>query len=285
MRYAIFSCVALLASLLLGWLLARAIGRRRAFGRGATALLSLVLGLSTMTAVVVIYLLRYAPASSQALQALHGSEDVSVQDTEEGFLFDGPGTDACLVLLPGARVQAEAYAPLMLGLAERGVDCHLVEAPLHMAPLASGRVDAILAREPGRRWVLAGHSLGGVVACSSASWHAGQVEGVVLLASHPAVQLPEGSWLLSIYGSEDAVLERKSYQDARDLWPPDAREVVIEGGNHAGFAYYGTQAGDGVALIPAEDQQEQAVQAIVEAIFAHQGQESAQHVRGGHHGS
>ena len=273
MRYAIFSCIALAASLLVGWLLTRAIGRGRPkpLARWAAALLTLALGLSVMAAGMAAYLMRYAHAQEPALLALEGSQSVAVSRTEEGYLFDGPGTETSLVFLPGAKVQAEAYAPLMLGLAEQGVDCHLIEAPLHMAPLASPRVDDILSRDPDRRWVLAGHSLGGVVACSSAAAPAGEVEGVVLLASHPAVQLPGNAWLLSVYGSEDGVLERGAYEDARDLWPSRSREVVIAGGNHAGFAYYGHQAGDGAARLSAADQQDQTVRAIVDAIRAQEG--------------
>ena len=42
---------------------------------------------------------------------------------------------------------------------------------------------------------------------------------------------------------------------------------MIEGGNHAGFGSYGAQRGDGTATISAQEQQDQAAQAIV--AFAH----------------
>ena len=73
-------------------------------------------------------------------------------------------------------------------------------------------------------------------------------------------------WLLSVYGSNDGVLEQGAYQKARSLWPARTREVVIEGGNHAGFAYYGSQAGDGVATIDPRRQQDQVTQAIIKAM-------------------
>ena len=60
MRYAILSCIALAASLLVGWLLTRAIGRRRPkpLARWAAALLTLALGLSVMAAGMAAYLMR-----------------------------------------------------------------------------------------------------------------------------------------------------------------------------------------------------------------------------------
>ena len=105
MRYAILSCVTLAASLLIGWLLARAIGRRRArpFGRGMTALLTILIGLSIAAAAGGAYLMRYSHANDQALAALEGSETVTVQRTDEGYLFDGPGTAVGLAFLPGDR--------------------------------------------------------------------------------------------------------------------------------------------------------------------------------------
>jgi hypothetical protein len=48
------------------------------------------------------------------------------------------------------------------------------------------------------------------------------------------------------------------------LLPPDATIVVIEGGNHAQFGYYGIQTGDGKATISREDQQAQIVSATLD---------------------
>ena len=69
--------------------------------------------------------------------------------------------------------------------------------------------------------------------------------------------------LLSMYGSEDRVLEADPYEKGKAFWPTHARELVIEGGNHAGFGNYGAQEGDGTATISAQEQQDQAAQAIV----------------------
>ena len=43
-------------------------------------------------------------------------------------------------------------------------------------------------------------------------------------------------------------------------------EIEIKGANHAQFAYYGNQSGDGVANISASSQQKQSASAIIEFI-------------------
>ena len=72
--------------------------------------------------------------------------------------------------------------------------------------------------------------------------------------------------MCSIYGTEDRCLDHAAYESARSLWPNGAREVVIQGGNHAQFGNYGEQFGDGTATISASEQQSQTVRAILESM-------------------
>ena len=68
---------------------------------------------------------------------------------------------------------------------------------------------------------------------------------------------------LSVYGTEDTVLNADAYEQGKAHWPADATEVVIQGGNHAQFGDYGRQQGDGEATLPAEEQQRQTAEAIL----------------------
>ena len=74
--------------------------------------------------------------------------------------------------------------------------------------------------------------------------------------------------MLSIVGSNDGVLNRDKYEQAHELLPDSARELVIEGGNHAYYGNYGEQANDGQADITREDQQAQATDALVDLAAA-----------------
>ena len=91
-------------------------------------------------------------------------------------------------------------------------------------------------------------------------------DGLILFAAYPTDELTTP--VLSIYGSEDGVLNREKYDNASadGLWPSDFTEKVIEGGNHAQFGDYGAQKGDGIAQIKASKQQREAANAVISWI-------------------
>ena len=106
--------------------------------------------------------------------------------------------------------------------------------------------------------------MGGAMAASYAADHLDMLRGVVLLSAYPTDSLKEEEFsVLSIYGSEDKVLNMEKVKEGREYMPSDYIEICIDGGNHAQFGNYGIQGGDGKALIPAEEQQEQTVEAIL----------------------
>ena len=75
-------------------------------------------------------------------------------------------------------------------------------------------------------------------------------------------EIEEGFKVLSLYGSEDRVLNREKLEAGREVMPVDYTEICIDGGNHAWFGNYGEQDGDGKASISREEQQEQTVEAV-----------------------
>lgn len=99
------------------------------------------------------------------------------------------------------------------------------------------------------------------MAGSFASKHQNELDGVIFLAAYPTSSLGDLK-MLSIYGSEDGVLNRQHYEEDRKYWSDDAEEDVIKGGNHAQYADYGPQKGDGAALITGVDQQKKTADLI-----------------------
>lgn len=69
---------------------------------------------------------------------------------------------------------------------------------------------------------------------------------------------------LSIYGSEDRVLNKEKYEQNKSNLPDDYSETVIDGGCHAFFGVYGNQDGDGTPTITNEEQ----IQLTAEKIAA-----------------
>ena len=99
---------------------------------------------------------------------------------------------------------------------------------------------------------MAGHSLGGSMAASFAAENTAWVEGLILLAAYSTepLEIP----VLSIRGSEDGVLNMEKYEKYRTNLPAGFEEHILEGGNHAGFGFYGPQEGDGTATISSREQ-------------------------------
>ena len=132
----------------------------------------------------------------------------------------------------------------------------LIRMPCNLAVFNVNGADGIREQFPDvERWYLGGHSLGGAMAASYAASHADELDGLVLLAAYSTRDLTEsGLAVLSVYGSEDGVLDMETYEQYRPNLPADTAEVVIDGGCHAGFGRYGTQDGDGTPAISSDEQ-------------------------------
>ena len=234
--------------------------------------------LAILTGVVIVYFgMSYQPGDTAAA-ALEDTGSVQVTETEKYILFDGAGTDNALVFYPGARVEAAAYSPLMMKLAENGTDCFLCRLKYNFAMLDAEaaedvRSGAAAGNNSYRRWYLGGHSLGGVtaaglVAQDEAADETPDWDGIVLLAAYPTTPITVPAIL--IYGTNDGIVEPEEYGRIREngLWPEDFTEVRLEGGNHAQFGDYGEQNGDNKAELLFDEQIDQTVAAITEWIEA-----------------
>ncbi|GAB4280549.1 MAG: alpha/beta hydrolase [Candidatus Promineifilaceae bacterium] len=206
-------------------------------------------------------------ATSEAEAALQS--DARVIITQDAWITFYPAqetSDTALILYPGGRVEAIAYAPPARAIAEQGYLVILPPMPLNFAFLNANVADDIIAAHPEiRHWVIGGHSLGGAMAANYVYNHPGAVDGLVLWASYPAENNDltdrESLLVLSIYGTNDGQAAKLAAAD--DRLPPQTRWAVIEGGNHAQFGYYGRQSGDGEATISHEQQQEQIINATL----------------------
>ena len=77
----------------------------------------------------------------------------------------------------------------------------------------------------------------------------------MLLGAYSTKDLSQsGVPVLSIYGSNDAVMNKEKYEDCLSNLPPDFTELVIDGGCHAYFGAYGEQRKDGAPTISREEQ-------------------------------
>lgn len=218
----------------------------RKIKKGLLILLAVMLAVSMAFGV---YAGQYYHADLEAIQDQSLQVEYErMERLEDGSLVFYPAQyQSAVIFYPGGRVEALAYIPLMEHLAQEGVLAVLMPMPFNLAVLAKDAAAGIPEQFPEvESWYMAGHSLGGSMAASFAGENTAWVDGLILLAAYSTdpVDVP----VLSICGSEDGVLNMDKYDKYRSNLA-ELTEVVLEGGNHAGFGFYGPQEGDGAASI------------------------------------
>ncbi len=216
-----------------------------------------------LAAAFLLYSADYYHADAAAQAALVSDGNVRVSRTSYGCFFDGPSEEDALVFYPGAKIEETAYAPLLRGLAGEGMDVCLVSMPFRLAFFGTEKADAVMAQHSYGHWYVGGHSLGGAMAAEYAARHRDRLTGLILLAAYPTRPLDDTLLMISIYGSEDGILNLAKVKAGEAYAPGDLRECVVPGGNHAQFGNYGEQRGDGSAAITREEQQRTAISYII----------------------
>ena len=222
-------------------------------------LVVIVIGLLT-------YLGDYYHADAVAHEALISDNLVTVEEQGNLTIFSPTGkeTDQGFIFYPGGKVEAIAYAPLMRSLAQEGFTTVIVGMPFNLAVFNANGADAVMQALPEiKTWFIGGHSLGGAMASDYVAGNPGKISGLVLMGAYPNATLAQSDVsVLSLYGSEDGVLNREAFDQAKAKMPTDVTYQEILGGNHGNFGNYGEQKGDGIALISAPEQQAIAVEKI-----------------------
>lgn len=204
-----------------------------------------------------LYINDYYHANNYAIEELKSDDDVTVKKLDsKTYVFEPKNPTMGMIFYPGGKVEYTAYAPLMHALAREGVLCILPKMPANLAVFAPNAADGLKSKYPKiSSWYMAGHSLGGVMASKYISKHVADFDGLLLLGSYSTSDLSNsGLAVISLYGSEDKVLNHERYESSRENLPENAYEYVIEGGCHAFFGSYGKQSGDGTPSISPEAQ-------------------------------
>ena len=225
--------------------------------RICTVTVSVIAVLALLIGACAIYLADYYRADEGAIAAFSPEDGISITVLYGGSVVFAPqNATAGLIFYPGGKVEHDAYQPLMEALAREGVLCVLVKMPFNLAVLDINAADGMREKFPQiTDWYIGGHSLGGSMAASYLSEHAEEFKGLLLLGSSATVDLSDTDLaVLSLYGSEDRVMDREKYDACRSNLPDGFTEVVIEGGCHAYFGMYGAQDGDGIPTISNHEQ-------------------------------
>jgi len=199
-----------------------------------------------------------------------------------------------LVFYPGGLVDPHAYIePLSrFAIAGRAHKVVIVKMPGNLAILDKNQGAWIFTDFPDvKQWVIGGHSLGGVMACSVVKKYPDFFNGIVLMAAYPQSSCDLSAWsgsVLSLRGEFDGLVDSIQLASSASLLPSprwinsleeypggsSSKTVyfTMAGGNHAQFGKYGTQKGDGTATITQEAQYE-LVASIIRKFFFENGWE------------
>lgn len=231
---------------------------------GGVACLLLILGIIAGIYISDYYHAADTVVASMQENALQEYENVNAikviwgEDEEIVLIPESP--KAGIIFYPGGKVQQEAYFPLMKAMAEEGYVCILLKVTANLAIMDINAADGMkekyqtISNLANEDWYLAGHSLGGAVASMYIEKHSEEYKGLLLFASYSSVDLSGYDLsVLSIYGTEDKVLNRESYTNNLTNVPVIS-EKIIEGGCHSYFGDYGMQEGDGNPTITREEQ-------------------------------
>ena len=215
-------------------------------------LVAIVIVLALLFGTCAFYVNDYYRADLGAISAFSSSEKIERKILDdETIVFKPEKVKAGFIFYPGGKVEYTAYIPLMEELAKKDIMCVLLKMPFNLAVLDVNGAEGIQEMYPEiENWYIGGHSLGGSMAASYLSENISNFKGLVLLGSYSTADLSkENIEVLSVFGSEDKVMNKEKYDENKINLPIDFSEEIIDGGCHAYFGMYGEQEGDGTPTI------------------------------------
>ena len=206
-----------------------------------------------------------------ASQLLRSNKKIIVSDNSEYISFTPAlAYKNVFIFFPGALVDPHAYVPLCRKLAENGMQTLVVKMPFRQAgmgykkPLALG-----LLNDKNKTYILAGHSQGAKMAAQFVQENPGRIHQLILMATtHPKdyKKIAPLVSIMKIYAMNDGIAKPEDVIKNKPNLPADTKYVVIAGGNHSQFGYYGFQIGDHVASISREQQQDLILKSVLSFI-------------------
>lgn len=212
------------------------------------------------------------------------SNPAVVQQEKANYLLLTPKDNSLqkqtgILFYPGGLVDPHAYIQPLQELTAAGYPVVIVKVTGNLAIFNVGKAAQFRNLVPVEKWVIGGHSLGGVIASYDVRDAPEDYAGLFLWASFPGEAGSVADWqgaVLSLSGEKDGlalaedVEANKAYlpspvvvQDIADFPRNSTAGTTIyheiQGGNHAQFGSYGPQNGDGAASISKEQQHQEII--------------------------
>jgi hypothetical protein len=224
------------------------------------------------------------PPLPEALAAMESDNNVTVKTVEVGeweegsnyyYAFEPKRADPKVgfIIYPGGLVDPKAYAPPAHAIAAAGYLTVIVKMKNDLAVSGYKKANEVISDYTGiEKWIIGGHSLGGVFSCKYAHEFSDKLDAVVLWASYPSENFridDKDLKAISIYGTKNLNIE--NFAASAEHLPPDTPFVIIEGGNHYQFGWYDASlCPEGMDRTPAditiEEQQEIIIQSTADFL-------------------
>lgn len=214
------------------------------------------------------YLTEYMPSLINENTALENIQNVNLKIYDDLIIISPKEkTEVGIVFYPGGKVDYKAYMRLGALISQYGYEVYIPKMPLNFAIFDIDRAKEIIVNNPQiKSWYLSGHSLGGASIAEFYKKNKDFIEGIIFLASYPNFDMSkEKIKVLGIFASEDGLITEEKRNEKLSNFPENS-SYIIEGGNHAGFGFYGLQKKDGTAKIDEEKQQKIVAEKIKEFI-------------------
>ncbi|GAB2818557.1 hypothetical protein GCM10027022_05740 [Alpinimonas psychrophila] len=145
---------------------------RKSASWGRRVVQGMLIGASVLMIAVIAWLVP-STAEAPALAAMTSDRTVTVTENSTEIVLKptGPESPVGVFFQPGARFDARAYSAILRPLAEAGHLVVITKQPFGIAFLSTGAFAAARAEHhPVTRWVVGGHSLGGLVVTPLVGW-------------------------------------------------------------------------------------------------------------------
>lgn len=228
--------------------------------------------------ILSIVLFVFVGCSYLPEEAIPLSTEYEISETGDYILIEpvGDQSEEGILFIPGGLVDAHAYISTFLEFVRTNNQKVLIlKVRSNLAIFNMRQAERVRKDFEGDKWIIGGHSLGGVVAGMTVNNNRDEYEGLFFLGAYSTADI--GDWdqpVFMILAENDGLTDLESVENNRRNLPEaiyaDFSELdslgdtrgntiyyTIRGGNHGQFGNYGQQAGDGEATISKEEQQQE----------------------------
>jgi hypothetical protein len=233
-------------------------------GRGKKMIIFLSI-ISVLVIAFITMLLYYCKAFPEALD-IAGAMDKVGND----YYYHGD-SKVGFIIFSGAKADERSYSYIAKLLHDEGHTVTIPKAPFHLSAFGIGHGFEIMENNPQvEKWILVGHSLGGVPVSRIAAKQPDKLLGIALLATMASADLSAlDISAIRITAENDKIMSSKRMDPYLGNLPGNSLDIELKGANHQGFAAYNSfMSRDGKATMTWQEQNEETVRLILDFFDA-----------------